>query len=124
MVARCACAGWLCWAVAGLFVGVAASGVVLASPPQEQQEQLRAFLDAGEFAPAVDLARQTTDPTQHDALLGQIAQAQAAAGAREASLLSASEISDDRARKKALGGAVRRACRRGAQSPISIPSSI
>jgi len=113
MVARRACAGWLCWATVGLFVSVAASGAVLASSPQDQQEQLRAFLEAGEFAPAVDLARQTTDPKQRDALLGQVVEAQAAAGAREASLLSASEISDDRARKKALGGAG--AAPRGAQ---------
>ncbi len=108
MVARRACDGWLRWAAVGLFVSVATAGAAPASPPQEQQEQLRAFLEAGEFAPAVDLARRTTDPQQHDALLGQIVQAQASAGAREASLLSASEIGDDRARKKALDGRAQR----------------
>ncbi len=103
MVAGHACAGWLRWAAIGLFVSVLAAGAAWASPPPEQ-EQLQAFLEAGEFAPALDLARQTTDSQQRDALLGQIVQAQASAGARAASLLSASEIGDDRARKKALDG--------------------
>ena len=119
MVARRACDGWLRWAAAGLFVSVVTAGAAFASPPQEQQEQLRAFLEAGEFAPAVDLARRATDPPQHDAMLGQIVQAQASAGAREASLLSASEISDDRARKKALDG--RGATPRGAQGGMAEP---
>jgi hypothetical protein len=119
MVASRACAGWLRWATVGLFASVLAAGVTLAAPPPEQQEQLRAFLEAGEFAPALDLARQTADSRQRDALLGQIVQAQASAGARAASLLSASEIGDDRARKKALdgGGAKPTGARGGGAEP-------
>jgi hypothetical protein len=119
MVARRACAHRPCWTVVGLFLAAMAVGSASASPPQAQQEQLRAFLEAGEFAPAIDLARQTTDLKEHDALLGQIVQAQAAAGATAASLLSASEITNDRDRKKALDG--RGATPRGAQGGMAQP---
>jgi hypothetical protein len=101
MVARLSYAGCLCWVTVGLL----AAGTAFPSPPQEHQNQVQAFLDAGEFAPAIDLARRTTDTKQRDDLLGQIVHAQASAGAKDASILSASEISDDRARKRALGNA-------------------
>lgn len=95
----------LCRLTAAFVLAIAVPGALFASPPEGQRKQLRAFLEAGEFAPAVDLARRTTDLQERDELLAEIAQAQAAAGAGEASLLSASAITDDRARKKALGGA-------------------
>ncbi len=125
MVARRACARWARWSAAALFVSIAVADPAPASTPQEQQTQLRAFLDAGEFAPALDLARRATDSKQRDALLVQIVQAQASAGARAASVLSASEITDDRARKRALDGRGPAAARHAAAppSPISIRSS-
>jgi len=104
MIAKLARASWLRWAVVEPFISIVMAGAALASQPQGQQEQVRAFLEAGEFPPALDLARKAADPKQRDALLSQVVQAQALAGARGASLLSASEISDDRARKSALDG--------------------
>ena len=104
MIARCACAKGLLGALAGAFLSMATAGAAIAAQPQGPQDQVRAFLEAGEFAPALDAARQATDPRQRDALLGQVVQAQASAGARDASLQSASEISDDRARTGALAG--------------------
>ncbi len=97
-------AGSLLWLGVLSLTAVATVGEGRAAAPQGQQDQLRTFLEAGEFAPAVELARQATDPNERDDMLAKVAQTQAAAGARAASLLSASEISDDRARKKALGG--------------------
>jgi len=65
-------------------------------------ELIRAQIAAGEFAPARRLAEQATDRGQHDAWLGQISRAQSQAGARSASLGTAAEIYDDRARSSAI----------------------
>jgi hypothetical protein len=105
MIARLSRAGRLRWAVVGSLLTLVTAIAAHASQTQEQEQRVRAFLEAGEFAPALDLARGTADPKQRDALLGQIVQAQALAGAKSASLQSASEISDDRARAGALKGA-------------------
>ncbi len=67
-----------------------------------QEAEVRAHLAAGEFAPAVALARQVPDAPRRDALLVEVAEAQAAAGARDASLHTAAEISDDRTRTAAV----------------------
>jgi hypothetical protein len=64
--------------------------------------KVRAHLAAGEFAPALQLVRQLA-PAERDVWLGQIAVAQARAGAEEASIGSAGEIRDDRARSETLG---------------------
>lgn len=68
-----------------------------------QEADIRAHLAAGEFAPALTLARQVPDVQQRDALLADIAAVQAAAGARDASLTTTGEIADDRSRTAALG---------------------
>jgi hypothetical protein len=104
MIARVARASRLRWVVGLSFGILLSSGAVIGSQPDEPQERVRAFLEAGEFAPALSLARHATDTNERDALLCQIVRAQAAAGARGASLLSASEIGDDRSRKGALEG--------------------
>jgi hypothetical protein len=68
--------------------------------------RFRAYLAAGEFAPAVQLARQLPPP-RRDACLAQIADAQDHVGAWDASLRSAAAIGDDRARAETfsrLGG--------------------
>ena len=108
MNAKLSRVGWLRWAAMAPLISFLTTGIAVASPPQGQQEQVRAFLEAGEFAPALDLARQTGDAGQRDALLSEIVQAQASAGARDASLQSASEIRDDRVRAGALGRSGRR----------------
>jgi hypothetical protein len=66
--------------------------------------RLAAHLAAGEFAPAIEIARNAPSQQQHDAWLGQIAAAQAGAGIRQAAIRSAGEIYDDRARTDALAG--------------------
>ena len=64
--------------------------------------RLEAFLSAGEFGPARELAKQAATPEQRDQQLGLIARSQAISGARSASLTSLSEIRDDRVRSSAL----------------------
>ena len=63
---------------------------------------IQARLDAGEFAPAVDMARQVQDPRQRDAQLGEIAAAQAGAGARQAAVRTVAEVGDGLARAHVL----------------------
>ena len=63
-------------------------------------DALRAHLAAGEFGPALALARQAANPQQRDAMLAQVALAQAQAGARDAGLRSTAEIHNDLARSR------------------------
>ena len=114
-------ASWLYWAAAMPVVGIVAAALAQAAQPQGQEELLRAYLQAGEFAPALALARQTADPPQRDQWLAEIAQAQAQAGAKSASLQSASEIGDDRTRSARCRG--RPARRRALRAPAAAPSS-
>ncbi|MEX2174770.1 MAG: DUF1598 domain-containing protein [Pirellulaceae bacterium] len=65
-------------------------------------DQAQAHLQAGEFGPALAAAQAIGDPAQRDAPLGDIAAAQAAAGAGQGSLGTAASISSDLARKTAL----------------------
>jgi len=62
---------------------------------------IQAQIEAGEFAPALASIRRMPAP-QRDAWLGRLATAQAQSGARQASMRSASEIGDDRARGRTL----------------------
>lgn len=59
-------------------------------------------LAAGEFAPARQAIDEASDPAQRDALLGELSAAQAAAGARRASIDSAGAIRDEQARGAAF----------------------
>ncbi|MFH1267839.1 MAG: DUF1598 domain-containing protein, partial [Planctomycetota bacterium] len=79
-----------------LFLSVGATGAFA------QEALIRAPLEAGECAPAVGAARQIAVPDRRDAILAQIAVAQARAGVRGPSLETAADISDDRARAEAL----------------------
>jgi len=67
-----------------------------------QDAAIQELLDAGEFAPAVAAAQRIAAPRERDSVLAQIAEAQARAGARQASVDTASQISDDRIRATAL----------------------
>ncbi len=82
---------------------VLAWAAVAGSVAVAQEAEVRAHLAAGEFAPALALARQAPGARQPDTLLAEVAAAQASSGAREASLRTAAEISDDRTRTAALG---------------------
>src|SRR5204862_6846129 len=69
----------------------------------EPAAQVRERLAAGEFGPALSIARVVTDSTARDQLLGEIAAAQAEAGGRRAVFDTAPDISNDLARKAARG---------------------
>jgi hypothetical protein len=81
-----------------LFAALAA----VATAQQPRVPAIDAHLAAGEFAPALAAAQQIADPATRDALLGQIAAAQAGAGGKEASLSTVANLSSDVARKTAL----------------------
>lgn len=84
---------WLLAAVPGL------------AQPRDRGARLKEHLEAGEFAPALNIARQADDARQRDAMLGQVAAAQAATGLRGGALATASMIDGDVARSEAVGKA-------------------
>ncbi len=59
-------------------------------------------LQAGEFAPALDLAGRIADPGDRDRALARIAEAQVRVGMRRASLDTVSRVADDRLRTSVL----------------------
>jgi len=93
---------WSCAAAVGLLAGLLYVLPAVAAEPDPQDALIRAQLEAGEFAPALAAARAAAAPELRDARLDRIAAAQAGAGARDASLRTAAEISDDRARTQTL----------------------
>jgi hypothetical protein len=84
-----------------LFLAAAMSPLVRGAGPGEDLA-LRAHVEAGEFGPALDIARNAADPTVRDRRLSTIAAAQARVGTRGASLDTASYIQDDRIRSNLL----------------------
>ena len=95
---------FVCWTAVGLWIGL-----VLSHPPldrtayaAEPDARIRAHLEAGEFAPAIAAAQQAADPKQRDAALGQVAVAQAQAGARDASVRTVASVASDRTRAQIL----------------------
>jgi len=92
----------LVWALCGVLAAIAPGAY--GQLPGDADGLVRAHLAAGEFAPARALADRAGDPRQRDAWLGQIAAAQARAGARRASLNTAADIADDVVRSNALQG--------------------
>ena len=78
------------------------AAAVGAAEPQSPEALIQAWIQAGEFAPALAAARSVPNLPRRDALLGQIAVAQAQAGVRQASLNTAAEIRSDRARAQTL----------------------
>lgn len=78
-------------------------GVQIASAAQAGAgDRVAARIAAGEFAPALAAAAEVASVAERDALLAQIAGAQAGSGAWTASLETAAGIDDDRARAAAL----------------------
>jgi hypothetical protein len=82
-----------------VLLAMTAAVALAADPAAVVQERL----NAGEFGPALAAAAAAPDAAQRDKLLGDIAAAQAGAGAKLASIETASDISGDLARKAALG---------------------
>ena len=93
---------WATGAGGLILVGLLGRLAAAADPGGQAQAQLQAQLAAGEFAPALEAARQAPDPAQRDAWLAQVAVAQAAAGIRDGAVYSAGEIGDDRSRAETL----------------------
>jgi len=69
---------------------------------QVDENLLQAHIQAGEFAPAINIAMGLADANRRDQWLGQIAAAQAQAGSRDAALRSTAEIYDDQIRAQSL----------------------
>ncbi|MGA2066749.1 MAG: DUF1598 domain-containing protein [Thermoguttaceae bacterium] len=93
---------WAAAAVAAGLVFCLWGGRLAAAGDPAAEARIQAHLEAGEFAPAVVLAQDARDPGRRDALLGQVAMAQAQAGARDAAVRSVAQIGDDRARARIL----------------------
>ena len=93
----------LVWAVSVL---LATEGAPSNAPERDRNTisytQMKAYLAAGEFAPAVEAAKAIPDPAERNRWLERIALAQAEAGARQAAYHSLRYISEDRARSEAL----------------------
>lgn len=68
----------------------------------DSNEQVQAHLAAGEFGPARNAALGVSDQRARDRMLGEIATAQARAGAQNGSLATATDIGSDLARSGAL----------------------
>ena len=95
-------AGWFQVVIIPLVVEMLFGFPSYAREPQPQDALLQAQIEAGEFAPALDMVRPGTMVEHRDASLAQIAIGQAQAGIRSASLYTAAEISDDRTRSDVL----------------------
>lgn len=79
----------------------------------DDAESARAFIEAGEFAPALDLAKSMDNRAgQRDAVIAQVAQGQAAAGDRRAAIATVGAIDDDRVLSKTLAAV-------GFQQPVA-----
>jgi hypothetical protein len=92
----------------------AAASATEADSSADGDRLLAEQLASGEFAPALDQAR-NAQPGDRDARLGAIAKAQAAAGEREASLATISSMSSDLARSRALSESVEQPPQRAAR---------
>src|SRR5262245_28639857 len=81
----------------------------------DDADSARAFIEAGEFAPALDLAKSMDNTAgQRDAVIAQVAQGQAAAGDRRGAIATVASIDDDRVLTKTLAAV-------GFQQPVAGP---
>jgi hypothetical protein len=81
---------------------LAAGNLASAQTQQPAADVFAQQLAAGEFGPALATVKSLEDSTQRDALLAQMAAAQAQVGGREEALRTLSVVSDDRARHTAI----------------------
>ncbi len=72
-------------------------------------------LETGEFAPALEAARGVASPSQRDAWLAQLAEAQAGAGQREGAFKTLAHVEDDQTRSAAIRATRETASAAGAQ---------
>lgn len=88
--------------VATCIVLAIGSSTVLAQELGDTEARIRGHLQAGEFVPALALAKAIPQPAVRDPMLAAIAQAQAKSGARNAALRTLGALRDDRLRTYAL----------------------
>jgi hypothetical protein len=105
------------FAIVLIAVGILSAERRMARADEPTADALQAQLAAGEFGPALRDAGALGDPRLRDKWLGQIAAAQAKAGANSASLNTAAGINDDQARATALNDAGTAAGGRGGNQP-------
>src|SRR5262245_60319589 len=91
-----------------------------ASYAGDPADVVKEHLAAGEFGPALAAANGVNDPARRDRLLGDIAAAQAGAGARRASLETAYDISSDTKRDSAIRSMLNDDAPRGRRGGMSM----
>jgi len=88
-------------AFSALCIAIGVGQIAFAATAEETQQQIRDFAAAGEFGPAMELARGAEREVRDEAL-ATIARAQASGGGYKASYNTLAEVSDGRVRSKAL----------------------
>ncbi|TWT30590.1 DUF1598 domain-containing protein [Blastopirellula retiformator] len=83
---------------------LALSPVAWGQGPDSGTNDFDALLAAGEFPPAIQLAKQAQTAEQRDQMFARLARAQAAGGAKQAALASVRSISSDQYRTETLIG--------------------
>ncbi len=81
-------------------IGVAMHGLADALRADEPAEVIAAYVQAGEYGPALAQARAIPDAAQRDSWLGRIATAQASVGAERASMSTLLDLGSDVARQQ------------------------
>ncbi len=90
------------WVAVLTLIVVLAAGTIGQSAAEEPATSIEAYLQAGEFGPALQTARAMNDATERDQWLGRIAMAQADVGARRASLSTLLDLQNDVARNQVV----------------------
>ncbi|EAQ77811.1 DUF1598 domain-containing protein [Blastopirellula marina] len=80
------------------------TSVVWGAGPDPMMADFDALLVAGEFPPAIDLAKKAKTAEQRDQMYARLARAQAAGGAKQAAIASARSIASDQYRTETLIG--------------------
>lgn len=88
--------------IAGALVVLWGASALAPALIAQGEQQVQAHLQAGEFGPARNAAMAVGNAQVRDQLLGDVAAAQARAGARRGSLETATDIASDQARSAAL----------------------
>ncbi len=101
-------------------VAIALAGAWRIVPAGESgaPDLLQQQLDAGEFGPALQTARQSGDAAERDARLVRVAAAQAKGGERRAAISTLATVSDDRTRNSALQATTEPAPQPGARGGV------
>ncbi len=91
--------------IIAIVAALGAFGAPARAADNAASERFDEQLAAGEFAPALQTARELEDAAQRDAQLVKLAAAQAKAGAGRSAFYTLASVSDDRTRNSALQAA-------------------